>query len=147
MWVVGLWLKFSLAANYVKVIKSSAVWIIASLTVFPTSPNHSFALICSSLFDNVRICGKESSQLTHCFWVWMVQKSIRHCIVFMICGTCLQGAVPRGNATKDNIAKLGLKDGEVVYKCPKCVSIKPERAHHCRSVSHLYQHQTWTRAS
>ena len=46
-----------------------------------------------------------------------------------------QGAVPRGNATKDNIAKLGLKDGQVVYKCPKCVSIKPERAHHCRSVS------------
>lgn len=44
----------------------------------------------------------------------------------------LQGAVPRGTATKENIAKLGLKDGQVVYKCPKCVSIKPERAHHCR---------------
>ncbi len=44
----------------------------------------------------------------------------------------LQGAVPRGNATRENIANLRLKEGEVVYKCPKCVSIKPERAHHCR---------------
>lgn len=28
---------------------------------------------------------------------------------------------------------LQLKPGEVIYKCPKCCSIKPERAHHCRS--------------
>ena len=41
------------------------------------------------------------------------------------------GAVPRGNATREYIMKLGLKDGQVVYKCPKCISIKPERAHHC----------------
>ena len=41
------------------------------------------------------------------------------------------GSVPRGNATKEYIMKLGLKDGQVVYKCPKCISIKPERAHHC----------------
>lgn len=41
------------------------------------------------------------------------------------------GAVPRGNATKEYIMKLGLKEGQVVYKCPKCISIKPERAHHC----------------
>jgi len=27
---------------------------------------------------------------------------------------------------------LQLKPGEVIYKCPKCCSIKPERAHHCR---------------
>ena len=44
----------------------------------------------------------------------------------------LQGAVPKGNATKENIIKLGLKEGEIVYKCPKCVCIKPDRAHHCR---------------
>lgn len=31
---------------------------------------------------------------------------------------------------------LQLKPGEVIYKCPKCCSIKPERAHHCRPVSH-----------
>lgn len=27
---------------------------------------------------------------------------------------------------------LQLKPGEVIYKCPKCCCIKPERAHHCR---------------
>lgn len=44
-----------------------------------------------------------------------------------------QGAVPKGNATKKFMESLQLKPGEVVYKCPKCCSIKPERAHHCRS--------------
>ncbi|TNN52140.1 Palmitoyltransferase ZDHHC7 [Liparis tanakae] len=43
------------------------------------------------------------------------------------------GAVPKGNATKQHLESLQLKPGEVVYKCPKCCSIKPERAHHCRS--------------
>ncbi|KAK5922921.1 hypothetical protein CgunFtcFv8_020145 [Champsocephalus gunnari] len=42
------------------------------------------------------------------------------------------GAVPKGNATKEYIESLQLKPGQVVYKCPKCCSIKPERAHHCR---------------
>jgi len=41
------------------------------------------------------------------------------------------GAVPRGNATKENIEKLGYRSGQVIFKCPKCCSIKPERAHHC----------------
>lgn len=45
---------------------------------------------------------------------------------------CLQGAVPKGNATKEYMESLQLKPGEVIYKCPKCCSIKPERAHHCR---------------
>jgi palmitoyltransferase len=57
------------------------------------------------------------------------------------------GVVERGNATKDNIAKLGLKDGQVVFKCPKCVSIKPERAHHCsvcrRCVKKMDHHCPW----
>lgn len=44
-----------------------------------------------------------------------------------------QGAVPKGNATKKFMESLQLKPGEVIYKCPKCCSIKPERAHHCRS--------------
>lgn len=42
------------------------------------------------------------------------------------------GAVPKGNATKEFIESLHLKPGQVVYKCPKCCSIKPDRAHHCR---------------
>lgn len=41
------------------------------------------------------------------------------------------GAVPKGNATKEFIESLQLKPGQVVYKCPKCCSIKPDRAHHC----------------
>jgi len=44
----------------------------------------------------------------------------------------LQGAVPRGDATQATVARMGLKDGDVVYRCPKCDCIKPERAHHCR---------------
>lgn len=44
----------------------------------------------------------------------------------------LKGAVPKGNATTEGIKSLGLKKGEVVFKCPKCISIKPDRAHHCR---------------
>lgn len=46
--------------------------------------------------------------------------------------TLAQGAVPKGNATKEFIESLQLKPGQVVYKCPKCCSIKPDRAHHCR---------------
>ncbi|CAB1321232.1 unnamed protein product, partial [Coregonus sp. 'balchen'] len=45
------------------------------------------------------------------------------------------GAVPKGNATKEYIESLQLKPGQVVYKCPKCCSIKPDRAHHCSSFS------------
>ncbi|KAB0358572.1 hypothetical protein FD754_002728, partial [Muntiacus muntjak] len=45
---------------------------------------------------------------------------------------CISGAVPKGNATKEFIESLQLKPGQVVYKCPKCCSIKPDRAHHCR---------------
>lgn len=41
------------------------------------------------------------------------------------------GAVPKGNATKENIQQMGIREGEVIFKCPKCSSIKPNRAHHC----------------
>lgn len=41
------------------------------------------------------------------------------------------GAVPKGNATKEMIQELGFREGEVFFKCPKCCSIKPNRAHHC----------------
>ncbi|XP_064611288.1 LOW QUALITY PROTEIN: palmitoyltransferase ZDHHC3-like [Liolophura sinensis] len=57
------------------------------------------------------------------------------------------GAIPRGNATKENIMKLGLKEGQVIFKCPKCVSIKPERAHHCsvcrRCIRKMDHHCPW----
>lgn len=57
------------------------------------------------------------------------------------------GAIPRGNATRENIMKLGLKQGEVVFKCPKCVSIKPDRAHHCsvcqRCIRKMDHHCPW----
>ncbi|XP_060589459.1 palmitoyltransferase ZDHHC3-like isoform X1 [Ruditapes philippinarum] len=57
------------------------------------------------------------------------------------------GAVPKGNATKENIMKLGLKEGEVVFKCPKCISIKPDRAHHCsvcqRCIRKMDHHCPW----
>ncbi|KAH9515480.1 Palmitoyltransferase zdhhc3 [Bulinus truncatus] len=57
------------------------------------------------------------------------------------------GAVPKGNATTEGIRSLGLKKGEVVYKCPKCISIKPDRAHHCsvcqRCIRKMDHHCPW----
>eukprot|EP00095_Tigriopus_kingsejongensis_P011824 maker-scaffold1818_size27096-snap-gene-0.8 protein:Tk11824 transcript:maker-scaffold1818_size27096-snap-gene-0.8-mRNA-1 annotation:"palmitoyltransferase zdhhc3 isoform x2" len=57
------------------------------------------------------------------------------------------GAVPRGNATKENIRKMGYREGQVIFKCPKCCSIKPERAHHCsvcqRCVRKMDHHCPW----
>lgn len=57
------------------------------------------------------------------------------------------GAVPTGNATQSTIEKMGLRAGEVVFKCPKCCSIKPERAHHCsvcqRCIRRMDHHCPW----
>ncbi|XP_076370520.1 palmitoyltransferase ZDHHC3-like isoform X2 [Tachypleus tridentatus] len=57
------------------------------------------------------------------------------------------GAVPQGNATKEAIQQLGLREGQVVYKCPKCCCIKPERAHHCsvcqRCIRKMDHHCPW----
>lgn len=57
------------------------------------------------------------------------------------------GAVPIGNATPANIQRLGLKENQVVYKCSKCCSIKPDRAHHCsicqRCVRKMDHHCPW----
>lgn len=59
----------------------------------------------------------------------------------------LQGAVPRGTATKEAVEQLGLIDGQVLYKCTKCCSIKPERAHHCsvcqRCIRKMDHHCPW----
>uniref|UniRef100_T1GZV6 Palmitoyltransferase n=1 Tax=Megaselia scalaris TaxID=36166 RepID=T1GZV6_MEGSC len=56
------------------------------------------------------------------------------------------GAVPRGNATKELI-QLNYKDAQTLYKCPKCCSIKPERAHHCsvcqRCIRKMDHHCPW----
>lgn len=43
----------------------------------------------------------------------------------------LQGAVPKGNAGNDSFTPDGVRNGQLVFKCPKCCSFKPERAHHC----------------
>ncbi|XP_043562567.1 palmitoyltransferase ZDHHC7 isoform X2 [Chiloscyllium plagiosum] len=57
------------------------------------------------------------------------------------------GSVPKGNATKEYMESLQLKPGEVIYKCPKCCSIKPERAHHCsickRCIRKMDHHCPW----
>ena len=55
--------------------------------------------------------------------------------------------MPRGNATKENIQQMGFKEGQVIFKCPKCCSIKPERAHHCsvcqRCIRKMDHHCPW----
>ncbi|XP_060936026.1 palmitoyltransferase ZDHHC7-like [Limanda limanda] len=60
---------------------------------------------------------------------------------------CSQGAVPKGNANKKYLESLQLKPGNVIYKCPKCCSIKPERAHHCsiceRCIRKMDHHCPW----
>lgn len=59
----------------------------------------------------------------------------------------LQGAVPKGNATKEMIKQMGFREGQVIFKCPKCCSIKPERAHHCsvcqRCIRKMDHHCPW----
>jgi len=64
------------------------------------------------------------------------ENTYRACTI--CCGECfVQGAIPRGNATKENIAvhSSSSPNGQVIYRCPKCNSIKPNRAHHCRSLT------------
>ncbi|XP_037810729.1 uncharacterized protein LOC119602968 isoform X3 [Lucilia sericata] len=59
----------------------------------------------------------------------------------------LKGAVPRGNATKEMIEQMGYREGQMIFKCPKCCSIKPERAHHCsvcqRCIRKMDHHCPW----
>ncbi|CAD6184327.1 unnamed protein product [Caenorhabditis auriculariae] len=58
------------------------------------------------------------------------------------------GAVPKGDATEELIERLQAANGnEVIYKCQKCCSIKPERAHHCsvceRCIRRMDHHCPW----
>ncbi|CAG9137528.1 hypothetical protein JYU34_000049 [Plutella xylostella] len=57
------------------------------------------------------------------------------------------GAVPKGNATKEVIKQMTFREGQVIFKCTKCCSIKPERAHHCsvcqRCIRKMDHHCPW----
>uniref|UniRef100_A0A915PZ68 Palmitoyltransferase n=1 Tax=Setaria digitata TaxID=48799 RepID=A0A915PZ68_9BILA len=57
------------------------------------------------------------------------------------------GAVPKGNATDEYIQRLQFTRKSVIYKCSKCSSVKPERAHHCsvcgRCVRRMDHHCPW----
>lgn len=57
------------------------------------------------------------------------------------------GTVPLGNATPENIEKVTQYPGQVIYRCPRCLSIKPLRAHHCsvckRCVKKMDHHCPW----
>ncbi|KAK6107009.1 Palmitoyltransferase ZDHHC3 [Brugia pahangi] len=57
------------------------------------------------------------------------------------------GAVPKGNATDEYIQRLQFARKSVIYKCSKCSSVKPERAHHCsvcgRCVRRMDHHCPW----
>ena len=57
------------------------------------------------------------------------------------------GSVPLGNATPENIEKATQYPGQVIYRCPRCLSIKPLRAHHCsvckRCIRKMDHHCPW----
>ncbi|XP_029445468.1 palmitoyltransferase ZDHHC3 isoform X2 [Rhinatrema bivittatum] len=83
----------------------------------------------------------------------MINGTLFNMLVFLALGSHSRamltdpGAVPKGNATKEFIESLQLKPGQVVYKCPKCCSIKPDRAHHCsvckRCIRKMDHHCPW----
>lgn len=57
------------------------------------------------------------------------------------------GSVPLGNATPEMIESLSLGTGQIIYRCPRCISIKPVRAHHCsvckRCIKKMDHHCPW----
>ena len=57
------------------------------------------------------------------------------------------GTVPQGNATQEKLESMNLQPGQIVYRCSKCYSIKPERAHHCsvckRCIRKMDHHCPW----
>ncbi|CAB1323528.1 unnamed protein product [Coregonus sp. 'balchen'] len=87
------------------------------------------------------------------FWYAVVNGVVFNCLAVLALTSHLRtmltdpGAVPKGNATKKYMESLNLKPGEVIYKCPKCCSIKPERAHHCsickRCIRKMDHHCPW----
>ncbi|KAJ8248975.1 hypothetical protein GJAV_G00229800 [Gymnothorax javanicus] len=95
------------------------------------------------------------SSTTRCwsFWYSLINGIAFNCLAVLALTSHLRtmltdpGAVPKGNATKEYMDSLQLKPGEVIYKCPKCCSIKPERAHHCsickRCIRKMDHHCPW----
>ncbi|XP_045073133.1 palmitoyltransferase ZDHHC7 [Coregonus clupeaformis] len=87
------------------------------------------------------------------FWYSMINGALFNFLAVMALASHLRamlsdpGAVPKGNATKEYVESLQLTPGEVVYKCPKCCSIKPQRAHHCsickRCIRKMDHHCPW----
>uniref|UniRef100_A0A4W2FFN7 Palmitoyltransferase n=1 Tax=Bos indicus x Bos taurus TaxID=30522 RepID=A0A4W2FFN7_BOBOX len=87
------------------------------------------------------------------FWYSVVNGVVFNCLAVLALSSHLRtmltdpGAVPKGNATKEYMESLQLKPGEVIYKCPKCCCIKPERAHHCsickRCIRKMDHHCPW----
>ncbi|KAI6238290.1 Palmitoyltransferase [Aphelenchoides fujianensis] len=59
------------------------------------------------------------------------------------------GAVPKGNLTEDYLQRLERERavGAPIYKCQRCASVKPERAHHCsvcdRCIKRMDHHCPW----
>ncbi|KAL6478801.1 hypothetical protein MHYP_G00122340 [Metynnis hypsauchen] len=88
-----------------------------------------------------------------CFWYSLINGVAFNFLAVLALASHLRtmltdpGAVPKGNATKEYMDSLQLKPGEVIYKCPKCCSIKPERAHHCsickRCIRKMDHHCPW----
>ena len=59
----------------------------------------------------------------------------------------LQGTIPKGNFTDDNVKGLGLQAGDGVIRCTRCECIKTDRAHHCstcqRCIRKMDHHCPW----
>uniref|UniRef100_UPI00358DE2F2 palmitoyltransferase ZDHHC3-like isoform X2 n=1 Tax=Myxine glutinosa TaxID=7769 RepID=UPI00358DE2F2 len=86
-------------------------------------------------------------------WYGLTNGILFNSLVFLAISSHLRtmltdpGAVPKGNATHEYINSLKLSPGQVVYKCAKCCSIKPEQAHHCsickRCIRKMDHHCPW----
>uniref|UniRef100_A0A8R1I2R0 Palmitoyltransferase n=2 Tax=Caenorhabditis japonica TaxID=281687 RepID=A0A8R1I2R0_CAEJA len=58
------------------------------------------------------------------------------------------GAVAKGDCTEESVERMQLLNGrQTIYKCQKCASIKPDRAHHCsvceRCIRRMDHHCPW----
>lgn len=58
------------------------------------------------------------------------------------------GAVAKGDCTEESVERMQLLNGrQTIYKCNKCASIKPDRAHHCsvceRCIRRMDHHCPW----
>ena len=49
------------------------------------------------------------------------------------------GVCPKIELTPESVRDAKTRPDQVIYKCQKCKSIKPERAHHCSGNSSLFQ--------